>query len=227
MAPVLGLFGYAESGAGVDPRTYGATFARADASTCATYVDSAGVVQTVAANVPRYQHYVSGVGPTLLLEGSRTNKCLRSEALNTSPWIRTATVTEAVGSYAGLSFCRVAGAAGTTTNQGVSFTGDGVKAYSVFVKSDGADGFCYAAIYDNTATAFRGRVKITVASGVVTAAAEVGTLIRVASLASGVYRIEAITTSVTAANVNTFYLYDIQGDRTLTTVLMTGAMAED
>jgi hypothetical protein len=50
------------------------TFARADASTCATYIDSAGIVQTVAANVPRYLHYpTAALGPALLLEGSRQN----------------------------------------------------------------------------------------------------------------------------------------------------------
>jgi hypothetical protein len=50
------------------------TFSRADATTCATYVDSNGVIQTAAANVPRFDHDpVTGESLGLLIEESRTN----------------------------------------------------------------------------------------------------------------------------------------------------------
>jgi hypothetical protein len=56
------------------------TFSRADATTCATYVDSNGVIQTAAANVPRFDHDpVTGESLGLLIEESRTNKLARSE----------------------------------------------------------------------------------------------------------------------------------------------------
>lgn len=47
-------------------------FTRADASTCATYVDVNGNVPTVAAGVLRDSHYIGGVR-TFLLESSRQN----------------------------------------------------------------------------------------------------------------------------------------------------------
>ena len=50
------------------------TFSRADTTTCATYVDSNGVIQTAAANVPRFDHDpVTGESLGLLIEEERTN----------------------------------------------------------------------------------------------------------------------------------------------------------
>lgn len=79
------LFSYT---GGFDPRLLGATFARADASTCATYVDGTGIVRTVAANIPRFAHYVSGSGPLLLLEGSRANGKPYSRDLTDASWTK-------------------------------------------------------------------------------------------------------------------------------------------
>ena len=50
------------------------TFSRADATTCATYVDSNGIIQTAAANVPRFDHDpATGESLGLLIEEARTN----------------------------------------------------------------------------------------------------------------------------------------------------------
>ncbi len=60
----------------LDPRI---TFARADATTCATYFDAFGVLRTAAANVPRFDHDpVTGACLGLLIEESRTNLLLNS-----------------------------------------------------------------------------------------------------------------------------------------------------
>lgn len=53
-------------------------FARADSVTCATYRDSAGVRQTAAANVPRFDHDIAGNPLGLLIEPTRTNYLLNS-----------------------------------------------------------------------------------------------------------------------------------------------------
>jgi len=71
------------------------TFSRADASTCATYIDRDGILRLAAANVPRIEWVdLDGDGiretPGLLLEGSRTNLCLQSEAFGTT-WTDIAT----------------------------------------------------------------------------------------------------------------------------------------
>lgn len=55
------------------------TFTRADAATCATYRDPAGVRQTAAANVARFDHTAAGVPLGLLIEESRTNYLLNSQ----------------------------------------------------------------------------------------------------------------------------------------------------
>ncbi len=89
MAPVLGLFGYSQSGTGVDPRTYGGTFSRAGT---ATYLDASGVVQTAATGEPRYQHYDSAnlsLGSLLLLEGSRANGALWNRDFTNVAWVPT------------------------------------------------------------------------------------------------------------------------------------------
>lgn len=89
------------------------TFARADASTCATYFDSNGTLQTAAANIPRFDHNpVTLESLGLLTEESRTNLLLNSETLSTQ------SVTSAATAYT-LSFYGT----GTVTLSGTSTAG--------------------------------------------------------------------------------------------------------
>jgi hypothetical protein len=60
------------------------TFTRASGG---TFVDSAGVIKTAAANVPRFTHNpVTGESLGLLVEEQRTNLLVRSEEFDQSPW---------------------------------------------------------------------------------------------------------------------------------------------
>src|SRR5690349_23739750 len=73
------------------------TFTRADATTCATYVDRDGILRVAAAGVPRIEWVdLDGDGiretPGILLEGSRKNLPLRSEDFGTT-WVPTGTPT--------------------------------------------------------------------------------------------------------------------------------------
>lgn len=70
------------------------TFARADASTCATHIDRDGIVRTAAANVPRIEFVdldADGIRetPGLLLEGSRVNVVLHNRDLTNAAWTKT------------------------------------------------------------------------------------------------------------------------------------------
>jgi hypothetical protein len=65
----------------------GGTFARADGATCATYIDRNGIVQTVAANVIRDSHYITGQRTTIL-EPASTNGCLRSKEFDNAYWTK-------------------------------------------------------------------------------------------------------------------------------------------
>ena len=67
------------------------TFTRASSG---TYTDSAGVIQTAATDVPRFDHNpTTGESLGLLVEEARTNLLLRSEAIATSPWFANANTT--------------------------------------------------------------------------------------------------------------------------------------
>lgn len=72
------------------------TFSRADASTCATYIDRDGIIRLAAANKLRIEWVdLDGDGiretPGFLLEGARTNLCLRSEEFDNGTWAGAAT----------------------------------------------------------------------------------------------------------------------------------------
>jgi hypothetical protein len=93
------------------------TFTRADASTCATYFDSNGVLRTAAANIPRIDYDPStGVCKGLLIEEARTNLLLNSLADGTN--LATQSVTTAATPYT-LSFFGT----GTVTLTGTSTAG--------------------------------------------------------------------------------------------------------
>lgn len=65
------------------------TFTRADATTCATYFDSAGVMQLAAANVPRFDHDPDTLALRgLLVEEQRTNLLLRSAEFDNASWTK-------------------------------------------------------------------------------------------------------------------------------------------
>jgi hypothetical protein len=55
-------------------------------ATTATRVNSAGLIESVAANVPRINYPIGGGCPHWLVEPQRTNLLLRSEEFNSSPW---------------------------------------------------------------------------------------------------------------------------------------------
>lgn len=75
----------------------------------ATYVDDAGLLQTAAANVARYQ------GGKLLVEGESTNCVLHSHTMNNAAWVG-CTVSAAAEVYRGLApFWSVAKATGITS----------------------------------------------------------------------------------------------------------------
>ena len=78
-------------GFALDPRI---TFARADATTCATRFNVSGLLETVAADVPRFDYDpVTLAVKGLLIEESRANIALQSNALLIAPWAGFATIT--------------------------------------------------------------------------------------------------------------------------------------
>lgn len=125
--------------AGDDIAAQGGTFTR---SGTATYVDSTGVLRTAATDVPRDSHFINGVR-TILLEGARTNICLRSEELENATWTKTRSSISANADTAPdgtASADRVVeDNSVTTTHQiqqaSLTITADANVAYSLFAKA--------------------------------------------------------------------------------------------
>jgi hypothetical protein len=118
------------------------TFSRPDATTCATYVDSNGIIQTAAANVPRFDHDpTTGESLGLLIEESRTNLVTYSEQFDNAAWVKSGdlavtadqTVAPDATTTADLLTCSNAGLNRVTNLVSVSASTDYTA--TVFVKS--------------------------------------------------------------------------------------------
>jgi hypothetical protein len=186
------------------------TFTRADASTCATSIDRLGQLRTWAANQLRLEFVdLDGDGvretPGFVLEGSRTNLCLRSQDFANWSVIGTPTIGTAI-TASDLSLDLLGdddGAALEYFYRSVTFTGNAVKAVSVFAKkgTSSSDEW-HLQIFDNTAGTQRLIAKISwdgsgVPSVVMTVGSQIGSP---ALVGNGIYQFSFQTTSVTAAN---------------------------
>lgn len=177
------------------------------------------IVATAGTGVARTSHYVTPTGAsapiqTLLLEPQRTNLCIRSEEFDTWSSIGTTTVTANAivapdgTTTADLITATAAGPASAGRNRAVTFTGDGEKCVSVYLKV-GNGSVSTVVLFDVTATTMRHQVRVTWTAGVpsLTTVAGAGTLYPVEALANGWYRILISATGVVAANTNEVRLY--------------------
>jgi hypothetical protein len=142
----------------------------------------------------------------------------------------TATGTAAAVSRAGFSFSRLAGINGGDAARIVGLTGNTKKTCSWLIISNGATGFSHIGLVDNNAATWLLRLAYTIdASGVVTAAAEVGTLLSVRNLGHGMFLVTGRSTTVNAAHTNVVYANGVSGNAssTLTSVLMSDAYVSD
>lgn len=177
------------------------------------------IVATAGTGVARTSHYVTPTGAsapiqTLLLEPQRTNLCIRSEEFETWTSIGTNTVTaNAIVSPNGtatadLITATAAGPASAGRSRAVTFTADGEKCVSVYLKV-GNGSVSTVSLFDSTAATQRHQVRVTWTAGVpsLTTVAGAGTLYPVEALANGWYRILISATGVVAANTNEVRLY--------------------
>ena len=156
---------------------------------------------------PRFDYDPVTLAPKgLLIEEQRTNLLLRSEDFTTS-WGAVSTTVTANTTVApdGTTTADTLTAAttGAYVQQNVTFTGDGDKAYSVFLKA-GTSTTTRLTLRDTTATVNRGSVDITWTAGVPSGVATFGTLQGIDSFGNGWYRVRMLATGVVAANTNQF-----------------------
>jgi hypothetical protein len=173
---------------------------------------------------------------TLLLEGARTNLVLQAEDLTDAAWTDIGTPTEgATHTSTGVTLLLLgddAAGAAEGKSQVISFTGDAVKAVSLFIKkgSTPPGNGSEIIIRDTTAAADRLQATVTWAGTVPSSTMTTGTEIRDPELISdGVYRLHYQTTAVTAANNNQIELYPGRKAVVADTgdVYFGGIMAED
>lgn len=149
---------------------------------------------------------------TLLLEGAGTNLCLQSENFGTS-WTTSGTMSRTAAAVPdtvmGVSLDLLADADGAVAGyyqQNITFTADGTKAVSLFMKRGANPAASASLIVLRDATAAADRLVASVAwdtSGVPTVTPSVGTLQETPrEIHSGIYRIQLIAPSVVAANTN-------------------------
>ncbi len=181
------------------------THTRADATTCASYVDANGQIATALANVPRWQYERSA------------NLCASSEDF--SGWTAVGTPTRVAAALTchdstlaeGKVVLDLLGDNDTAGleyyQQPVIFTGDAVKAAAVYMAEGTAPASSVVAVYDVTAAAFRLLAVVTWAAGVPSVAMTTGTYIGATLLNSCVYRLAFATTAVTAANAHRAEVY--------------------
>jgi len=202
----------------------------------ATYYDANGVIQTAAVDEARTAAYLPdgngnfvSTGP-LLLEAAGTNLLLQSEDFSTT-WI-TASATVTANSDVAPDGTTTADTITASSSiigrvqQQITFTGDGEKAISVWLKA-GTAPTSIIKIDDSTAGfALRLSLSITWTNGVASGSITQGTLQGIDAFPNGWYRIRASATGVVAANSNR---YRIEPDSTNGTgsVIAWGAQAEN
>jgi hypothetical protein len=182
-------------------------------------------------SAPRFDHNpVTGESLGLLVEEQRANIVLQSQDLATtwgatSASVSTNTTTAPDGTLTADTITASSSTLGRV-QQTITFTGDGDKAISVWLKA-GTAPTSVLKIDDSTA-GFVNRLSITVTwtAGVASAAASNGTLQGVDAFPNGWYRIHGLAVGVVAANTNR---YRIEADSTNGTgsVIAWGAQAEN
>lgn len=211
---------------------------RATGGTCR---DAAGRLRTVSQYQPRWHYYdLDGDGvfetPGLMIEGLRINLCLQSEDFNTT-WTDIGSVNMGAPLLLGDLTLRAindfdGGVLGGKRQTGIVFTGDAVKAFSIFV-GQGTSTTWRVDLVDTTAPANRLRAVGTWAGGlpVVSTAGGAGTYLGYEKwgVVAGVtiYRLFFQTTTVTAANAHRIDIYpacDLAGTVSLTGTLIAGGV---
>lgn len=167
---------------------------------------------SAAVSAPRDSHYpVIGGARTYLHEGvARTNLCLRSEDFGTT-WSGVGTPTRSAAAHtaSGVTLDLIGdddGAALEGYTQTVTFTGDAIKAVSLFVKASTSTS-AVVRLRDTSASADRLLAAITWSGGLPVVTMTTGTSLGYQALAGSVFRILFYTTSVTAANTNSLQIY--------------------
>lgn len=207
------------------------TFSRAGT---ATYTTQAGLLASAASDVIRpYYLYPDAYLKGLVLEAVGTNLALQSEDFTAAIWSKTNvtatgnTTTDPKGTTTADTLS--ATVAGGLVSQTITFTGNGDKAVSIWLKA-GTAARTEVLLADTTASLDRLRARIDWSGGVPTVTMLAGTMVLLETFAGGLYRLHMTAVGVLAAppNYNAFRIYPAGiGTGATGTVVAWGAQAED
>jgi hypothetical protein len=173
-------------------------------STIGTGIDSGGRVYRALANQPRWRASLEDGSLGLLVEPTSTNLVLQSEHYATT-WtaVNSPGITSGAHTASGVSLDLLSDTSTTARaayEQTVTFTGDGVKALSFFIKQRTATASLLYAIDASTGVTLLDAVVTWDASGFPLVTTTAGAGLAAQRLADGVYRLWCQTASVTAAH---------------------------
>jgi len=201
-------------------------------ATCAVIIDNISV-REVPGN-----HAIQATSASRPTLQARANLLTYSEQFDNAVWNTVGSTTITANTIvapdgtttADLITASAAGPASAGRTQTVTFTGDGEKMFSVYLRvGDGS--VSTVAVFDSTAATMRHQVRVTWTAGVpsLTSLVGAGTLFPVQSVGDGWYRIAISATGVVAANSNSVRVYvnNVAAAVTGNSVYVWGAQAEN
>jgi hypothetical protein len=198
----------------------------------ATVTNSSGLIAGVNADLPRFDFDpITKICKGLLIEESRTNICIRSETFNLwnttgSVGVTANTTVAPDGNQTADTITRVAGQ-GDSVLLAQTFTGDGVKAISVWIKK-GTSPSSLIVLFDSTASLYRLWADVTWSGNTPVLAFTNGSLLKSTEYDNNWWRLEFATTTVTAANTNRIQIFPGRaGSANGDNVICWGAQAEN
>ena len=185
------------------------TFTRASSG---TFVGSAGVIQTAATDVPRFDHNpTTGESLGLLVEEQRTNLLLWSEEFSDAAWTplsvpAAVTANNAIAPNGTLTADLITGvsAAADQLQQVVTVLNSTVYTYSIYIKQN-TTLLTRIGLFNATASTWMGAVDIAWVAGVPSTSSTIGSPSGISYVAAnnGWYRCSfALTTTATSAQVH-------------------------
>lgn len=184
------------------------TFSRAST---ATRINASGLIEAVASGAARIDYDpVTLAAKGLLVEEQRSNVVLNSSAFgswtNNAVTVNADTLVAPDGTTTADELVRTTSTS-DSRYQTVTFTGDGTKSVSIYVKYNTSPSFMLF-LYDSTAVANRMLIEFSFTAGVPSASTvSNGSVEAIENFGSGWYRIKVLCTGVVAANTNIIYVY--------------------
>jgi hypothetical protein len=193
----------------------------------ATYIDSAGTLQTAAVDVPRFDHNpTTGESLGLLVEEQRTNLLLRSEEFDNASWVLVSlavTANQIASPSGSTSADLIAGSAGTANKylyQIYTASTSGTFTFSVFAKA-GTESFIVVRAVDQTG-ANEVRQRFDLSSGTLNGSVAVGGTATsgsasIAAFGNGWYRCSVTATFAAFTQLQGNVWLNVYGSTSLTT----------